>query len=302
MTFQLKGVIPPVPTIFNAEEQFDAQGMGRLIDRLLASEVDGFLFLGSAGEFATLRHEQRQAVAKFCVERVAGKKPAIIGAASCATQEAIDLARHAGSIGADAVMVVNPYYAKLSKERLYRHYRRIAENSPLPVLLYNFPALTGQDLSVELVGRLAADCPNIVGIKDTVDCMSHIRRLILEVKGARPGFMVFTGFDEYMLDALMIGGDGVIPATSNFAPEITCGIYRAFREQNFGAAQKLLKRLAILQRIYSIDVPFTGLIKEAIRLCGLDIPTTALSPAFAPDKATHEKLVEILVQAGVLKG
>jgi 4-hydroxy-tetrahydrodipicolinate synthase len=300
MAFQVKGVIPPVPTIFDADERFDPQGMGRLIDRLLASEVDGFLFLGSAGEFATIPHEHRKAIAEFCVQRVAGRKPAIVGTASCATREAIDLARHAGSAGADAVMVVNPYYAKLSEQRLYRHYRQIAENSPLPVLLYNFPALTGQDLSPGLVVRLAGDCPNIVGIKDTIDFMSHIRNLVLEVKGARPEFMVFTGFDEYLLDTLMIGGDGAIPATSNFAPEITCGIYRAYREQDFGTAQVLLKRLAILSRMYAIDVPFTGVIKEAIRLGGLDVPTTALSPVFAPDGATREKLVEILVQAGVL--
>ncbi|MDR2787993.1 MAG: dihydrodipicolinate synthase family protein [Candidatus Accumulibacter sp.] len=296
MVFHIQGVIPPVMTIFDEREQFDPQGMGRLIDRLLASEVDGFLFLGSAGEFAALGHERRKAIAEFCVGRVAGKKPAIIGAASCATREVIDLARHAGGIGADAVMVVNPYYTRFSEERLYQHYRRIAEDSPLPVLLYNFPALTGHDLSIELVGRLAADCPNIVGIKDTVDCMSHIRRLILEVKGARPDFMVFTGYDEYMLDTLMIGGDGAIPATSNFAPEITCGIYRAFRERDFDAAQNLLKRLAILQRIYSTDVPFTGLIKEAIRLTGLDISTTALSPALAPDEATRARLAEILAR------
>jgi 4-hydroxy-tetrahydrodipicolinate synthase len=302
MTFQLKGVIPPVPTIFDTREQFDPQGMGRLIDRLLTSEVNGFLFLGSAGEFATLPHEQRKIIAKFCVERVAGKKPVIVGAASCSTQEVIDLAQHAGSIGANAVIVVNPYYAKLSEERLYRHYRQIAENSPLPVLLYNFPILTGQDLSIGLVDRLATDCPNIVGIKDTVDCMSHIRRLVFEVKGKRPDFMVFSGFDEYMLDTLMIGGDGVIPATSNFAPEITCGIYRAFREKDLGAAQNLLKRLAILSHMYSIDVPFTGVIKEAIRLRGLDIPTAARSPASAPDEATQKKLVEILIQAGVLEG
>ena len=300
MPLQLKGVIPPVPTLFDAQAQFDPQGMGRLIDRLLASDVNGFLFLGSAGEFATLPHESRKAIAQFCVEKVAGKKPVIIGTASCSTQEVIDLSQHAGRIGADAVMVVNPYYAKLSDERIYQHYRQIAEASPLPVLLYNFPILTGQELSVELVGRLAADCPNIVGIKDTVDCMSHIRRLVFEVKGARPEFMVFSGFDEYMLDTLMIGGDGVIPATSNFAPEITCGIYRAFCEQDFPTAQRLLKRLALLSRMYSIDVPFTGVIKEAIRLCGLDIPIAALAPASAPDEATKSQLQAILAQAGVL--
>ena len=301
MSFQLKGVIPPVPTIFNAQAQFDPQGMGRLIDRLLASDVNGFLFLGSAGEFATLSHESRKAIATFCVEQVAGKKPVIIGTASCSTQEVIDLSTHAGSIGADAVMVVNPFYAKLSDERIYQHYRKIAEASPLPVLLYNFPILTGQDLSVELVGRLANDCPNIVGIKDTVDCMSHIRRIVFEVKGQRPDFLVFSGFDEYMLDTLMIGGDGVIPATSNFAPEVTCGIYQAFVRQDFATAQALLKRLAMLSKMYSIDVPFTGVIKEAIRLCGLDIPTTVLSPATTPDVATQQKLVEILTRSGVLK-
>ncbi len=301
MPLQLKGVIPPVPTIFDAQAQFDPQGMGRLIDRLIASDVNGFLFLGSAGEFATLPHESRKAIAQFCVKQVAGKKPVIIGTASCSTQEVIDLSQHAGSIGADAVMVVNPYYAKLSEERIYQHYRQIAEASPLPVLLYNFPILTGQDLSVELVGRLANNCPNIVGIKDTVDCMSHLRRIVFEVKGRRPDFMVFSGFDEYMLDTLMIGGDGVIPATSNFAPEITCGIYQAFLRQDFATAQALLKRLAMLSKMYSIDVPFTGVIKEAIRLCGLDIPTTVLSPATTPDAATHEKLVEILTRSGVLK-
>lgn len=300
MSFQLKGVIPPVPTIFNAQAQFDPQGMGRLIDRLVASDVNGFLFLGSAGEFATLPHESRKAIAKFCVEQVAGQKPVIIGAASCATQEVIDLAGHAGSIGADAVMVVNPYYAKLSEERLYRHYRQIAEASPLPVLLYNFPILTGQDLSIELIGRLATDCPNIVGIKDTVDCMSHIRRIVFEVKGARPDFMVFSGFDEYMLDTLMIGGDGVIPATSNFAPEITCGIYKAFCNQDFATAQSLLKRLAILSKMYSIDVPFTGVIKEAIRLSGLDIPTCVLAPATEPDATTKARLQQILTDAGTM--
>ena len=301
MSFQLKGVIPPVPTIFNAQAQFDPQGMGRLIDRLLASDVNGFLFLGSAGEFATLSNDNRKTIAQFCVEQVGGKKPVIIGTASCSTREVIELSEHAGSIGADAVMVVNPYYAKLSEERIYQHYRQIAEASPLPVLLYNFPLPTGQDLSVELIARLANDCPNIVGIKDTVDCMSHIRRIVFEVKGKRPDFMVFSGFDEYMLDTLMIGGDGVIPATSNFAPDVTCGIYRAFLEQDFATAQALLKRLAMLSKMYSIDVPFTGVIKEAIRLCGLDIPTTVLSPATQPDAATQQKLVDILTCSGVLK-
>jgi len=299
---ELRGVIPPVPTILDADGRFDPRGMGVLIDRLLASAIDGFLFLGSAGEFAQLPHATRKEVAEFCVARVAGRRPVIIGTASCSTEEVIDLSRHAASIGADAVMVVNPYYSLLSEERIYNHYRQIAEASPLPVFLYNFPALTGQDLSVELVKRLAQDCPNIVGIKDTVDCMSHIRRVILEVKGMRPDFLVFCGFDEYMLDTLLLGGDGVIPATSNFAPEVTCGIYEAFCKCDFAALQGLMPRLATLSKIYSLEVPFTGLIKEAIRLAGADISTKVVAPATSPDAAMKLRLTEVLVRAKVLAG
>jgi len=299
---RLRGVIPPVPTIVNDDGRFDPQGMGILIDRLLASAIDGFLFLGSAGEFAQLSQATRKEIAQFCVKRVAGRRPVIIGTASCSTAEVIELSRHASSIGADAVMVVNPYYSLISDERIYLHYRTIAEASPLPVLLYNFPALTGQDLSVDLVRRLAQDCPNIVGIKDTVDCMSHIRRIILEVKGPRPDFLVFCGFDEYMLDTLLLGGDGVIPATSNFAPQVACGIYQAFCDGDFAALKILLPRLARLQRIYSLDMPFTGLIKEAIALAGADISTAVLAPATSPDAAMKRRLVEILRQSEVLPG
>ena len=293
----LRGVIPPVPTIVDQNGHFDPHGMGILIDHLLASEVNGFLFLGSAGEFAQLTSVQRREIAEFCVARVAGRRPVIIGTASCSTAEVIGLSAHAGEIGADAVMVVNPYYSLLSEERIYSHYRQIAEASKLPVLLYNFPALTGQDLSVELVQRLANDCPNVVGIKDTVDCMSHIRRLIREVKGQRPDFLVFCGFDEYILDTLLLGGDGVIPATSNFAPEITCGIYRAFGAGDLATIQVQLRRLAVLSRIYSLDQPFTGLIKEALRLTGLDLSASVIAPATAPDAALRARLAEILKEA-----
>jgi 4-hydroxy-tetrahydrodipicolinate synthase len=274
--------------------------MGRLIDRLLDSDVNGFLFLGSAGEFAHLTTVQRKAIAEFCVARVAGRKPVIIGTAACGTIEAIELGQHAAAAGADAVIVVNPYYARLSEERIYLHYRRIAEAVSVPVLLYNFPGLTGEDLSIELVGRLARDCPNIVGIKDTVDCISHIRRLIVEVKGARPDFLVFCGFDEYVLQTLLLGGDGVIPASSNFAPELTCGIYAAFRRGDFAALVPMMRWLAVLSQIYSIDVPFTGVVKEALRMTGLDVSTAVAAPATRPDAETCRRLREILISSGVL--
>lgn len=299
MSLQLRGVIPPVPTIIGPDGHFDGEGMGRLIDRLVASDVNGFLFLGSAGEFAQISNPERRTIAEFCVKRVAGKKPVIIGAASCSTAEVIELSRHAGEIGADAVMVVNPYYSQLTDDRIYAHYRQIAEASPIPVMLYNFPALTGQDLSSDLVCRLASDCPNIVGIKDTVDCMSHIRRMIQDVKAIRPDFMIFCGYDEYLVDTLLAGGDGAIPATSNFAPEVTCGIYQAYTAGDLASIQTQLRRLGILSRMYAMDRPFTGLIKESIRLCGLDISTALVAPATPPGPELLAEAKALLLKAGL---
>jgi len=293
-----KGIIPPVPTIFNAEGEFDSDGMGVLIERLVASDVDGLLFLGSAGEFSQMTNVQRRQVAEFCVKRVAGRKPVIIGTGACGTAEVIELSEHAAAVGADAVIVVNPYYSPMSEERLYRHYCRISESIELPLLMYNFPALTGQELTPALVKRIAMDCPNVIGIKDTVDCISHIRDLILQVKGARPDFRIICGYDEYLFTTLALGGDGAIPGTANFAPEITCGIYKAFQNNDMETLTGLLPRLGILAQLYSLDVPFSWLLKEAVRVTGSDIPTGVAAPATEPGEEIQERFREILKQAG----
>lgn len=300
MPLALQGVIPPVATILTDDGRFDPAGMARHLDKLCASAVDGLLILGSAGEFAHLSLIARKEIAAFCLKHVAGRKPVIIGSAACATDEVIEIGRHAAEHGADAIMVVNPYYTKLTDDRVYGHYKAIADAVPVPVLLYNFPALTGHDLSIELVKRLALDCPNIAGIKDTVDCMSHLRRLVLEVKGARPDFLIFAGYDEYMLDTVLLGGDGAIPASSNFAPEIACGLYAAIKAGDFATVKALVPRLAILQTLLIIDTPFVGPLKEAIRLAGLDVPTGVALPATPPDAAVRAKVAEVLKAAGVI--
>ena len=297
--YSLEGIIPPVPTIFNDNGEFDSNGMGVFIDRLVESDVDALLFLGSAGEFSQLTNAARKEVAEFCVKKVAGRKPVIIGTGACGTAEVIELSEHAASIGADAVIVVNPYYSPMSEDRLYKHYKTISESISLPLVMYNFPALTGQDLSPALVKRIALDCPNIIGIKDTVDCISHIRDLILQVKSVRKDFKIICGFDEYLLTTLMLGGDGAIPGTSNFAPEITCGIYKAFKNNDMETLKTLLPRLSILSQLYALDMPFSWLLKEAVRHTGSNIPTGVAAPATEPDAEVKQKFTEILAQAGL---
>ncbi|MEF2073078.1 dihydrodipicolinate synthase family protein [Consotaella aegiceratis] len=300
MPSSLKGVIPPVPTIVDDRGRFDEEGMAMLLDRIIASGVHGMLITGSGGEFSHMSVEMRKQVIAFAVRHTNGRLPVMAGIGMPGTQEVLELGRHAEAVGADAVLVVNPYYALLSEEALYQHYRTIAGALRVPVYLYNFPALTGQDLSVQMIKRLALDFETIAGLKDTVDCKSHTRQVIVEVKSQRPDFKVFAGYDEYMLDTLILGGDGGIPASANFAPEICCGIYEAFQNRDVETIIALERRLAHLSAIVALDAPFFGLLKEAVRLTGSpDLSTAVLAPALHPTEEKKAILVDLLKRAGL---
>jgi len=296
---RLKGVFPPVPTIVDAHGKLDRAGMGQLIDRLISAGVNGMLFLGSGGEFCHMPKEQRFEVAEFVVRHVNKRIPILLGISSTSTQEAIEFGQHADGLGVDAVLVLNPYYAILTNEYMYRHFKLVAENVKTPVLVYNFPALTGQDVSVSVLARLVQEVPNIVGLKDTVDNMSHLREVINVIRPIRRDFVVFAGYDEYMMDALILGANGGIPATCNFAPDITCGIYQAFVEKDYEKMFELQRQLARLSGIYSLDAPFFGIIKEAIRLTGVPISTEVLDPVQKPDEKKKDQLKRLLTFAGV---
>lgn len=294
-----KGIIPPVPTILDRQGQFDPQGMGILIDSLIEGGVHGLFFLGTAGEFAMFAAEEREAIAEFCIRHTAGRLPVWIGTGSNTTGEAIRLTQHAASKGADGVVVINPYYYKLSEDALYSHYASILESSDLPLMLYNFPALTGQDLSPAFVSRLAARYPAVSGIKETVDQLSHIRQMILEVKAVNPSFSVFCGFDEYLLPTLAAGGDGAIAASANFAPQLLLGVYNSFQAQQFPEMLEYHQRIIQIPGLYALDQPFVTPIKEAIRMAGVPVSTACLPPAGPWNEEKAGQLQEILTQAGV---
>lgn len=183
-----KGIIPPVSTIFDQEGKLEKDQMKLVIDHLINADVNGLLFLGTGGEFSQMSTDERMEIAEFAVSYVDKRVPVIIGTGSTNTREAVLLSEHAQKIGADGLIVINPYYWNLSEKNLLNYYRDIAQSTDLPILLYNFPDLTGQDLTPELVSRLAGEYDNIVGIKDTVDSIGHIQDMILTVKKTRSKF------------------------------------------------------------------------------------------------------------------
>lgn len=294
------GVIPPVATLLDANARLDRQAMQRLIDFTLAGGVNGLFFLGSAGEFAHMSDELRLEVAEFCTQYVNKRVPVLIGAAHPGSDATLRFARHAKSVGADGVVVVNPYYNPLSEENLYLHYRYLAENLDLPIIIYNFPALSGQSIPVAVIKRLAENYPNIVGLKDTVDSLNHIRETLHAVKPVRPDFAVFAGYDEYLFGTLILGGAGAIPASANFAPQLTCGIYQAWQDNDLAKAVSLQQQLSWLPPLYALDTPFYNVIKYAIQRVGLDVPVYSLRPAQPLSESKKAQVDIILQQAGLL--
>lgn len=299
---KFKGIFPPVPTIVDGEGRLHREGMGQMLDKIIADGADGMLILGSGGEFCHMTHQMRLEVTEFALNYVCGRVPVMVGIAAPGTAETLEYGRHAQQHGADAVLVVNPYYAQLNPQSIYHHYRTVAENLSVPVLLYNFPALTGQDIGLEVIERLAREVPNIVGIKDTIDNISHIREIINRVHAFRREFIIFSGYDEYLLDTLVLGGHGGIPATFNFAPEVTGGIYKAFQSKKYEEVFIKQRTLAKLSSLYALETPFFGVIKECIKAVGTDISTEVIAPAQKLSEEKRQQALAILRDAGIIGG
>lgn len=300
MSVKFKGIIPPVSTIFDESYNLDEAGMGRLIDFLIDEGVDGLFFLGSGGEFSQMSVAQRKQVAEFAIRYVDKRLPVLIGTGGTSTQEVIELSHHAEEHGADGVVIINPYYWVLSEENLYLHYHEIAEAVKGPIILYNFPTLTGQDLSPELVLRLADAHANIVGIKETIDSTAHIRKMVQNVKSKHPHFTVLAGFDDHLLNTLIIGGDGAIPGSSNFAPQLAVGVYKAYKEGDYKAAAEQHKKLALMPSLYELETPFLSIVKEAVKLRGIDISTTVLPPSRSINEEKIGKIEALMKQLDLL--
>ncbi|WP_019909509.1 dihydrodipicolinate synthase family protein [Paenibacillus sp. HW567] len=293
------GIIPPVPTILDEKRKFDRTGMQTLIDSLIEKGVHSLFFLGTAGEFSQFSAEEREEIAEFCIDYTGGRLPVWIGTGSNTTSEAIRLTQHACESGATGVIVINPYYCKLGEEALFSHYSAIAEASELPLMLYNFPALTGQDLSPAFVSRLAARYSRVVGIKETVDQLSHIRQMILQVKEINPTFAVFCGFDEYLLPTLAAGGAGAIAASANFAPQLLLGVYNGFQNNDCAAMLEYHRRVIEIPPLYGLDEPFISSVKEAVRLSGIPVGTFSLPPSSPWSEEKEQQLQRIFNRAGI---
>jgi 4-hydroxy-tetrahydrodipicolinate synthase len=288
-----KGVFPALVTPFR-DGEVDEAAFVALVERQIAGGVHGLVPVGTTGETSTLSHDEHRRAVELCVSTAAGRAPVIAGAGSNSTAEAIELVRHAKTVGADAALVVTPYYNRPSQEGLYAHYAAINEAVQLPVLVYNVPGRTSVDISNATLTRLSA-LPNIVGIKDATGDMVRASQQRLT---CGPDWVMLSGDDPTALGYLAHGGHGCISVTSNVAPAACASFFNAALGDDWKTALYWQDRLVGLHKaLFSDASPSpTKFALAHLELCAEDcrLPITPCS------EASRQEVLAAMREAGVI--
>lgn len=287
--------LTPVVTIFEDDGKTpDWEGNKKVSDYLIRGGVDGLVLMGSTGEFFSMSMDTQKAIVDFAADTLAGRTRIFIGASRMQIGETIELCNYAVEKGLKEVMIVSPYYFRLPESSLEAWYSQIAGHTDARIYLYNFPDRTGHDLSPELVLRLAMKHENIVGIKDTVSCMSHTSDILSAVKPFRPEFQVFSGFDDNLNHNILGGGSGCIGGLSNLIPEKCAAWAEAIRQGNLADMARWQKYFNDAMALYNVCTPFIPAVKYAMNLRGLGINETCSAPILPPDDGQKEVLRQLL--------
>ena len=289
----LNGVLPALVTPFR-DGAVDEAAFVALVERQIGGGVHGLVPVGTTGETSTLSHDEHRRVVELCVKTAGGRAPVVAGAGSNATDEAIELARHAKAVGADAALIVTPYYKRPSQEGLYAHYAAINEAVQIPVLIYNVPARTSVDISNATLARLAK-LPNILGIKDATGDMARAseQRLL-----CGPDWVMLSGDDPTALGYMAHGGHGCISVTSNVAPDLCAAFFNAVMADDWKTALYWQDRLIRLHKgLFSDASPAPT--KFALSHLGLCLEDVRL-PVTAASEASREIVLAAMREAGVI--
>ena len=275
-------------------EEVNYDKLGELLEEQIARGTDAIIICGTTGEASTLTHEEHLAVIKYAVEKVNHRVPVIAGTGSNATDTAIYLSTEAEKYGADALLLVTPYYNKATQKGLKLHFSKIAESVKLPIILYNVPSRTGCNLQPETIVWLAEHVENIVGVKEASGNISQVAKLMSLAKG---NVELYSGNDDQIVPVMALGGSGVISVLSNVAPELAHDIATTYLEGDVKKSCELQ-----LQAIELIDALFCEVnpipVKTALNLMGKEVgPLRA--PLCTMEAANEEKLRKALVNSGI---
>lgn len=290
------GIIPPVVTPMQANEELDLPRLKWFLDHLIQQKVHTLFVLGTNSEFYALDETEKQQVVATAVQHVAGRLPVIVGTGAETTREVIRLTRMAEREGASGVSVITPYFVQPTQDEMITHYRRVAEATRLPLMLYNNPGpCGGVKLLPETVAKLADTCPNVVAIKDS---SGDLQNTIDYVRVVPSRVSVFQGRDTIIYPSLACGAKGAVAASANVAPQICVELYEAYQRGDLETAWKAQQRLHPVRVSLMLATPPGGP-KAALRLLGMDMGPSR-GPIASLSGAKLDQMRAALVEAGLL--
>ncbi|CAM3427290.1 2,4-dihydroxyhept-2-ene-1,7-dioic acid aldolase [Hydrogenibacillus schlegelii] len=293
---RLRGSIAPVVTPFTADGAVDYATLEALIDWQIRSGSHGISVTGTSGEPSSLTLEERKEVIRVAKSAVGGRVPFVPATGSVNHAETLELTKFAETIGADAAMVIVPYYVRPTQEGLYRHFLAVARSVDLPILIYNIPGRTAVNLEVSTLARLVEAAPNIVGIKESNKDFEHVNRVLGTVGR---DFLLFSGIELLCYPMLAIGGAGSISATANVFPSKVAEMHDAWFAGDVKKAQDLHYELMELNDLLFVETN-PGPVKAALGLMGKITPYVR-PPLALPGPELTERIRTTLLRYGLLE-
>nr|WP_318384486.1 dihydrodipicolinate synthase family protein [uncultured Enterobacter sp.] len=256
------GVWCPSITPMEDDGKIDLNGLSQHMARLTDAKINVILLMGSIGEFASFTLGERLLLIREA--RAMSSLTMVANVSSNCFSDILTLAEESYRVGYDAVMILPPYYYDQTAKQLLSYYRALGQQLTGKWFAYNFPARTGCDLTPEIIATLAAEFPNFAGIKDTVDCQSHTRSMIMATQAVRDDFAVLSGYDEYFIPNRLAGGAGVISGLNNIVPERFVAARKALAQGDLETLQRIQREIGKLSAIYAIGDDFVTTIKTVV--------------------------------------
>lgn len=284
MNSKVKGIIAAMVTSMNEDESLNEAEIRHQVNRQIAAGVDAVFCLGTNGEFYIQSEEEKLEVIRIVVDEAAGRVPVYAGTGCPGTKATIALSLKAKALGVDVLSIISPYFAAISQREIYEHYKAIAEAVDLPIVMYNMPARTGNNIDPSTAAKLA-EIPNIAGIKDSSGNWDNLKGYITATKGM--DFSVLSGNDSLILPALKEGGVGGITAVANIYPETMVSIYRRFLAGDLAGAEEAQNSIANIRACFKFGNPNT-VTKKATNLNGNPVGPCRAPFNYLSDEAIAE--------------
>ncbi|MDQ0338793.1 4-hydroxy-tetrahydrodipicolinate synthase [Caldalkalibacillus uzonensis] len=286
---RLRGSIAPIVTPFDEQGNIDEQALVDLIEWHIASGSHGISVTGTTGEPSSLTLQERERVMEIAIQTVRGRVPVVPGTGSTNHDETMHLTKLAQEMGADAAMVIVPYYNKPSQHALYKHFKTVADAVDIPIIIYNIPGRTAVNMEVKTLARLNEDCKNIVGVKESNKDFEHVNRVLLY---CGRDFRLFSGIELLCYPMLAIGGSGSVCATANVTPDKVAEMHNAWFEGDVERAQQLHYELMPLNDVLFKDTNPAPL-KAALGMMGKITPKLRL-PMDLPSEELQQEIRSVL--------